>query len=105
MYVSNKCGCSTDGKDYSHAVYCEINPKGWLGGVEYNLKYDLWCWGHYHSNRVYPRADLHDKLMLFNDCVFDVNKYFDAYCPQNLYDCLIKVHQNTTIDDMNKLFE
>jgi 3-oxoacid CoA-transferase subunit A len=77
----------------------------WLGGVEYNLKYDLWCWGHYHSNRIYPRIDLHDKLMLFNDCVFDVNKYFDAYCPQNLYDCLIKVHQNTTIDDMNKLFE
>lgn len=75
-----------------------------MGGIEYNLDYKLWCWGHYHHNRVYPKVDGKDKLMLFNDCVLRLNDYFDDYEPQNLYDCLIKVHQNTTIDDMEMLF-
>lgn len=60
----------------------------WLGGIEYNLNYKLWCWGHYHSNRIYPRIENKDKLMLFNDCCLDLYKYFCG--KYNLYNCLIK---------------
>ena len=62
----------------------------WLGEIEYNLNYNLWCWGHYHANRVYPQIENKNKLMLFNNCFLDVYKYF--YENYDLYDSLIKSH-------------
>jgi len=74
----------------------------WLGEIEYGLDYKLWCWGHYHSNRVYPRIENKDKLMLFNDCCLDVYKYFcDHY---NLYDSLVKIN-DAKIDNLNLFFK
>lgn len=70
----------------------------WLGTIEWGLDYKLWCWGHYHSNRVYPKVDNKDKLMLFNDCCLDLYKYF---CGEyNLYNCLIKL-KDIEIDNLN----
>jgi 3-oxoacid CoA-transferase subunit A len=60
----------------------------WLGDIEYKTNYKLWCWGHYHANRVYPRVENKDKLMLFNDCFLDVYKYFCGN--YDLYNSLIK---------------
>ena len=74
----------------------------WLGEIEYNLNYKLWCWGHYHSNRIYPRVENKDKLMLFNDCCLDVYKYFCGH--YNLYDSLIKIN-NAKIDNLNLFFK
>ena len=64
----------------------------WLGEIEYNLNYKLWCWGHFHSNRIYPKIENKDKLMLFNDCFFDVYKYFCGH--YKLYNSLIKINNN-----------
>lgn len=70
----------------------------WLGEIEYNLDYKLWCWGHFHASRVYPRYENKDKLMLFNDAALDVYKYFcDHY---DLYNSLIKINDNVNIDNL-----
>ena len=62
----------------------------WLGEIEYNLNYNLWVFGHYHSLRIYPEYQGKQMLMLFNDCFLDVYKYF--YENYDLYDSLIKSH-------------
>lgn len=74
----------------------------YLGEIEYHLDYKLWLWGHYHANRVYPNTDGRDRVMLFNDCVMDLTKYFDPYEPQSAYDSLLKIHQSTNIDEWGK---
>ena len=74
----------------------------WLGGLEYQMSYKLWCWGHYHSNRIYPHYNNSDRLMLFNDCYCDVYKYFCGN--YNIIDCLIKVNEDTKITNINGLF-
>ena len=64
----------------------------WLGAVEYNLDYRLWCWGHYHALRVYPKYQNKEKIMLFNDYALDLYKYF--FCNNvNIYDCLINIQE------------
>ena len=35
-----------------------------LGEIEYNIDYKLWCWGHYHAFRDYPRTDGRKRIML-----------------------------------------
>lgn len=71
----------------------------WLGEIEYQVNYKLWCWGHYHANRVYPNVDGQDKLMLSNNCVLDLKKYFDDN--KNLYDSLIKIGNDVDIDNFS----
>ena len=75
----------------------------WLGGIEYNLDYNLWCWGHYHANRIYPEVEGKNKLMLFNDCFLDVYKYFCGH--YNLYNSLIKIHENTNLDNLDLIYK
>ena len=75
----------------------------WLGGIEYSLDYNLWCWGHYHANRIYPQVEGKNKLMLFNDCFFEVYKYFCGH--YNLYNSLIKINENTNIDNFDLIFK
>lgn len=41
----------------------------YLGGIEYNLDYKVWLWGHYHAFRDYPRTDEKKKIMLFQEAV------------------------------------
>lgn len=38
----------------------------WLGQVEYQLDYDLWLWGHYHADRMYPEGK---QIMLFHQAL------------------------------------
>lgn len=59
----------------------------YLNEIEMNLDYRLWCWGHHHATRVYPRVDGRDKVMLFNTQALDLDKYFET---DNPYDALIK---------------
>ena len=75
----------------------------WLGEIEYHLDYKLWCWGHFHANRVYPQYEGKEKLMLFNDCFLDVYKYFCGH--YNLYNSLIKIYENTNIDNLNLIYK
>lgn len=64
----------------------------YLGEIEQNLDYKIWFWGHYHANRIYPRFNKSDRVMLFNTEVFDLDKYFET---NNPYDAIIKFHHNT----------
>lgn len=59
----------------------------WLGGIEHNLDYKLWAFGHFHSLRIYPEYQGKQMLMLFNDTFFDVYKYFCGH--YKIYNCLI----------------
>lgn len=63
----------------------------YLGEIERELDYKLWCWGHYHADRVCPRFDESDRVMLFNTSVLDLNKYFET---DNTYNSLIKIHKD-----------
>lgn len=68
----------------------------YLGQVEYELKYKLWCWGHFHKTRVYPTdSDGAEHLMLFNDSVLDLGKYFRT---KNLYDSLCNFSKASSED-------
>ena len=75
----------------------------WLGGIEYNLNYKLWAFGHFHSLRVYPEYQGKQMLMLFNDCFLDVYKYFCGH--YNLYNSLIKIHENTNLDNLDLIYK
>ena len=61
----------------------------YLGEIETRLQYRIWLWGHYHSTRVYPSWNNSDRVMLFNDKVFDIDTYFKN---NNPYDCLIDIN-------------
>ena len=75
----------------------------WLGGIEYNTKYKLWCWGHYHINRIYPHTNNSDRLSLFGDCFLDLYKYFCG--KYKLENCLLVTQDNSHIDNLNTLWE
>lgn len=62
----------------------------YLGELERELDYKLWCWGHYHANRIYPRFDQSDRVMLFNDNYLDLDLYFEK---DNPYEALIDFHK------------
>ena len=66
----------------------------YLGGIERNLDYKLWLFGHFHQLRIYPVGDGEYKqmIMLFNNELIDLNKYFET---NNPYDSLIKVHKES----------
>ncbi len=61
----------------------------WLGQIEYNLNYTLWTFGHYHQTRIYPKHENKQMLMLFNDIVLDINKYFSN---KDIYNSLISIN-------------
>ena len=75
----------------------------WLGQIEYNLDYKLWTFGHFHSCRIYPEYQGKQMLMLFNDCFFDVYKHFCGH--YNVYNSLIKINENTHIDNLNLIYK
>lgn len=47
----------------------------YLGEIEYNLKYKVFAWGHFHQTRIYPQHDNQQPIMLFDDYVLDLNAY------------------------------
>ena len=58
----------------------------YLNEIEYQLDYKLWLWGHYHTFRIYPPNGNKQKIMLFNQEVFNINEYFKTFNPyRNLY--------------------
>lgn len=60
----------------------------YLGDIERRLQYKLWLWGHFHATRVYPPFNGSDRIMLFNDYVIDIDKYFKN---NNAADCIINL--------------
>lgn len=50
----------------------------YLGELEHALDYRLWCWGHYHKNRVYPLNEGRQPLMLYNDAAIELNEWMLA---------------------------
>ena len=50
-----------------------------LGEIEYSTNYKLWCFGHYHSTRVYPLQNgTSQPLMLYNDKVINLDEWMEA---------------------------
>ena len=54
----------------------------WMGKLEREMDYKLWLFGHYHKYRVIvDDLSSNDVIMLFNDVVFDLDKYFELNSP------------------------
>ena len=66
----------------------------WMESFERDINYDLWCWGHYHANRVYPFIDGKVRVMLFNDMAINVNTFFKEH---NIHQSLIKINSYATL--------
>lgn len=62
----------------------------YLGEIEWEIDYKLWFWGHFHSTRVYPADGHKQSIMLYNDEIFDLKKYWDTLNP---YESLIKLYK------------
>lgn len=60
----------------------------YLGEIESKLDYKLYCWGHFHQTRVYPKVDNKQPIMLFDDYILDLNKYMESNC-ENICDYLL----------------
>ena len=53
-----------------------------MGKLEREMDYKLWLFGHYHKYRVIvDDLSSNDVIMLFNDVVFDLDKYFELNSP------------------------
>lgn len=57
----------------------------YLGEIEYNTKYKLYLFGHFHDFRIYPKYNNKQTIMLFNKEVFNIIEYFETLDP---YQCL-----------------
>ena len=59
----------------------------YLGEIEYQLQYKLWCFGHYHAYRPYPIYDNKQVLMLFNKEVLNLTKFIETndICKSTIY--------------------
>lgn len=60
----------------------------YLDKIEQKINYKLWAWGHYHNTRIYPQFDESNRVMLYKDFMFDLNKFFET---NNPYNALIKI--------------
>ena len=45
------------------------NMERFFGHVEYLLVYDMWLWGHYHAERVYPNIGDGQRIMLYTKAI------------------------------------
>ena len=51
----------------------------YLGELEYKLDYKLWCFGHYHHQRIYPSFDNKQMAMLSQgNEIINVDKFFET---------------------------
>lgn len=49
----------------------------YLGEIERSINYRLWCFGHFHATRVYPKYDEQQMLMLFNEEYLNLTEYLE----------------------------
>lgn len=69
----------------------------WLSNIEYRSDYTLWCFGHFHQTRIYPKdwENNRQSLMLYNDVVLDLNSFsMDNYRNSDIssvWNSLIKI--------------
>lgn len=66
----------------------------YLGKLERDLDYKLWCWGHFHKLRVYPKFENRQCVMLSNDAFVNLTEY-QKNLNSNIYDniYLIKYYE------------
>lgn len=50
----------------------------YLGEIEYKLDYKLWCFGHFHDTRIYPKNGSKQMLMLFNNKAINLKDYMEG---------------------------
>lgn len=73
--------------------------ENWLGKIEEKIRYDLWLFGHYHSNMIYPRYNDQQVIMLYENAAIDIWEYFLGGCipSHSIYPLL----NTTEITDLN----
>ena len=49
----------------------------YLGEIEFNLKYKMWLFGHYHAFRCYPKYEGKRVIMLFNKSALNLTDGLD----------------------------
>lgn len=81
LVLSHTCPCIFEPTDLFLSVVnqsqVDKTMERYLGNIEFVLDYKLWCWGHYHAFRNYPRTDGRKKIMLFNTSAIDLLDTFN----------------------------
>lgn len=102
LVLSHTCPLSFEPTDLFLSVVdqsmVDKSTERWLNQIEHNINYKLWAFGHYHQLRIYPEYDKKQMIMLFNDAVLDVYKYFCGKYPINK--CILKIDKEIIIDDL-----
>lgn len=55
----------------------------YLGEIEQNLNYKLWCFGHFHATRIYPQYEDKQTLMLFQERAIELHDWMENL-PENI---------------------
>lgn len=63
------------GDVYPIRRFYERNKEKLLPEAEQDLDYKRWAFGHYHADRLYPRNNGKQMLMLFNEKMVDLEKF------------------------------
>ena len=81
LVLSHTCPCIFEPTDlflpFVDQSQVDKSTERYLGNIEFMLNYKLWCWGHYHAFRDYPRTDGRKKIMLFNTSAIDLLDTFN----------------------------
>lgn len=103
MILSHTCPFSFQPTDLFLSVVdqskVDNTTERWLERIERETPYKLWAFGHFHRPRIYSDQEDKNMLMLFNNCFFDVTKYFTE--KTFIKDCLIPLSDEVAIDDFS----
>lgn len=79
--------------DFIDQSKVDNNMEKWFQGLEYQIGYKLWLWGHFHKTRVYPLSVSScggQPVMLYNDAYLDLDDGMlkilkDEYIGESIY--------------------
>ena len=92
LVISHTCPISYEPRDlflpYISQETVDKRMEQYLGEIEEGLSYKRWAFGHFHADRLYPRKDGRQMLMLFNRSVVDLQKFMHMTEKDGLQDIL-----------------
>lgn len=81
LVLSHTCSINYEPTDlYLNKVdqtLVEKNMEQYLAKIENKIDYKLWCFGHYHETRLYPKYNNKQMLMLYCDKAIELTEWLD----------------------------
>lgn len=81
LFLSHTCPCIYEPTDLFlpqvDQSMVDKTMERFLGEIEYQYEYKLWCFGHYHDNRIYPESEENGQMLLLFDKVINLNDWIE----------------------------